>query len=66
MVPAVDRIGQEMGLKRDEHGFLTDEQPRADLLAAGCAKRPEDVASCVRDATGTALKALQSCVRAKS
>jgi quinone-modifying oxidoreductase subunit QmoA len=59
---AADRIGPDVVLQKDEHGFLTVEQPWAGLLAAGCAKRPEDVASCVRDATGTALKALQSCV----
>ena len=64
MVPATaaDRVGASVGLQRDEHGFVTDEQPLSGLLAVGCAKRPEDVASCVRDATGTALKALQSCV----
>ena len=50
-------------LVRDEHGFLVAEQSQPGLLAAGCAKRPVDVASCVRDATGTALKALQNCVR---
>jgi quinone-modifying oxidoreductase subunit QmoA len=50
------------GLQRDEHGFLTNDQPLPGLLGAGCAKRPVDVASCVRDATGVALKALQSCV----
>ena len=49
-------------LQRDEHGFLTGDQPLAGLLGAGCAKRPVDVAASVRDATGTALKALQSCV----
>lgn len=50
------------GLQRDEHGFLTGDQPLAGMLAAGCAKRPVDVATSVRDATGVALKALQSCV----
>ncbi len=49
-------------LQRDEHGFLTNDQPLAGMLGAGCAKRPVDVAACVRDATGTALKALQICV----
>ena len=49
------------GLQRDEHGFLTNDQPLAGMLAAGCAKRPVDVAASVRDATGTALKALQIC-----
>jgi quinone-modifying oxidoreductase subunit QmoA len=50
------------GLRRDESGFLTSDQPVAGLLGAGCAKRPTDVAACVRDATGAALKALKSCV----
>ena len=49
------------GLQRDEHGFLTSEQPLAGMVGAGCAKRPVDVAACVRDATGAALRALQSC-----
>ncbi|OHB72525.1 MAG: heterodisulfide reductase subunit A, partial [Planctomycetes bacterium RBG_13_63_9] len=53
---------QDGGLQKDEHGFLTNDQPLAGLMGAGCAKRPVDVAMCVRDATGTALKALQSCV----
>ncbi len=50
------------GLVRDEHGFLTNEQSMPGMFAAGCAKRPVDVAACVRDATGTAMNALQSCV----
>jgi quinone-modifying oxidoreductase subunit QmoA len=49
-------------LQRDAHGFLTDEQQQPAWLAAGCAKRPLDVAACVRDATGVALRALQQCM----
>ena len=60
-VDAAVRIELSEGLQRDEHGFLTDEQPLAGLIAAGCAKRPVDVASSVRDATCAALKALQCC-----
>ncbi len=56
------RVEVDGGLQKDEHGFLTSDQPLAGLLAAGCAKRPVDVAWCVRDATGVALKALQNCV----
>jgi quinone-modifying oxidoreductase subunit QmoA len=57
-------IGGEIasGLKRDEHGFLIPEQDHPGLLTAGCAKRPIDVAACVRDATGAAIKALQNCL----
>ena len=64
MVPVVPnvQVGVDGGLKKDEHGFLTAEQSSRGLLAAGCAKRPVDVAACVRDATGVALKALQCCV----
>ena len=58
---AETRIELDQGLERDEHGFLTGDQPLPGMLAAGCAKRPVDVAVCVRDATGAALKALQSC-----
>jgi heterodisulfide reductase subunit A-like polyferredoxin len=56
------RLDLDGDLQRDEHGFLTGEQTLAGFMGAGCAKRPVDVAASVRDATGTALKALQSCV----
>jgi len=56
------RIELNGGLRKDQHGFLTSDQPLAGFFAAGCAKRPVDVAACVRDATGAALKALQTCV----
>jgi quinone-modifying oxidoreductase subunit QmoA len=64
IVPTEAPVSLEIGaeLQRDQHGFLTNDQPLAGLLAAGCAKRPVEVAACVRDATGTALKALQTCV----
>ncbi|NQU25656.1 MAG: CoB--CoM heterodisulfide reductase iron-sulfur subunit A family protein [Candidatus Nealsonbacteria bacterium] len=64
LVPAEAAVRIESGgnLQRDEHGFITNDQPQGGLLGAGCAKRPVEVSSCVRDATGAALKALQSCV----
>jgi quinone-modifying oxidoreductase subunit QmoA len=64
VVPAEAPMSVELdgGLVRDEHGFLTSEQAHPGLLAVGCAKRPVDVATSVRDATGAALKALQACV----
>jgi quinone-modifying oxidoreductase subunit QmoA len=58
---AATQVEVDGGLQRDEHGFLTGDQPLAGMLGAGCAKRPVDVAACVRDATGAALKALQCC-----
>jgi len=51
----------EGGFRTDEHGFLTREQAQDGVLAAGCAARPTDVATCVRDATGAVMKALPFC-----
>jgi quinone-modifying oxidoreductase subunit QmoA len=63
LVPAGTRgVQVDGGLQADEHGFLLGEQSHGGLLAAGCAKRPADVAACVRDATGVAMKALHCCV----
>ncbi len=42
---------------RDEDGFALDDHA-ARVFAAGVARRPEDVAASVRDATGAAAKAL--------
>jgi quinone-modifying oxidoreductase subunit QmoA len=59
MVPAgVGDTDIEGGVELDEHGFLALTQPMDGMLAAGVAKRPIDVATCNRDATGVALKAL--------
>ena len=53
--------GAAGGLSTDEHGFLTRAQPSEGVLVAGCAARPTDVATCVRDATGAVMNALQFC-----
>ncbi|HEU4382162.1 MAG TPA: FAD-dependent oxidoreductase [Anaeromyxobacteraceae bacterium] len=56
MVPA--RNGEvPLPLGRDGDGFVGDDRA-ARLFAAGVARRPEDVAASVRDATGAAAKAL--------
>jgi quinone-modifying oxidoreductase subunit QmoA len=62
LVPANGKAVQLEGdLERDEHGFLTIEQPMGGMFAAGCAKRPTDVATSVRDATGAVARALHFC-----
>jgi len=62
LVPADGSAVQvDGGLEKDEHGFLTIEQPMGGMFAAGCAKRPTDVATSVRDATGAVAKALHFC-----
>ena len=50
-------------VKKDDDGFGLD-NPAAGLFVAGVARRPEDVAASVRDATGTAAKAIASGRRA--
>ena len=47
------------GIATDRHGFLAAEQPQEAIFAAGCTKRPADVATSVRDATSVAMKALK-------
>ncbi|RLI84967.1 MAG: heterodisulfide reductase subunit A, partial [Archaeoglobales archaeon] len=42
--------------EKDEYGFV---KSKDGIIAAGCAKKPLDVASCVEDATGAVLKAIQ-------
>jgi quinone-modifying oxidoreductase subunit QmoA len=64
MVPALGKDPASLSgvLSRDPQGFLSGTQPLPGHFAAGCARRPMDVASSVRDATSAALKALQTCV----
>ncbi|HYQ81982.1 MAG TPA: heterodisulfide reductase subunit A, partial [Anaeromyxobacteraceae bacterium] len=54
MVPA---NGVPVPVARDADGFACDDRA-ARVFAAGVARRPEDVAASVRDATGVAAKAL--------
>jgi quinone-modifying oxidoreductase subunit QmoA len=45
----------------DDYGFIASTPPG--IYAAGCSRRPADVTTSVQDATGAALKAIQSIVR---
>ncbi len=63
MVPQGLTASLPGALAKDEYGFLLAEQPVEGIFAAGVAKRPVDVASSNRDATGTALKAIQKLAR---
>ena len=47
----------------DEFGFLVSNLSKTGIYAAGCARKPIDVAGAVQDATGVALKAIQSTLR---
>lgn len=48
------------GAAHDEFGFLVSDPDATGVVAAGCAGKPVEVAQCVQDATGAALKAIQS------
>lgn len=53
------------GKALDDSGFiLPDELPKG-IYATGCCKKPIDVSMSVKDATGTALRAIQSVVKMK-
>ncbi len=45
-------------LPKDEFGFISNSNHA--IYAAGCAKRPSDVAAAIRDGTGAAMKAFQA------
>jgi quinone-modifying oxidoreductase subunit QmoA len=44
---------------KDDYGFIMEESLPPGIIAAACSKRPMDVSSSLRDATGAALRALQ-------
>ena len=50
--------GLPLSLHLDEFGFAGNGKPG--VYAAGCVKRPAEVAASIRDATGAALKAMQN------
>ncbi|MEK9149110.1 MAG: CoB--CoM heterodisulfide reductase iron-sulfur subunit A family protein [Candidatus Desantisbacteria bacterium] len=51
-----------LNVNRDKNGFIIFEQGNG-IYSAGVAKKPQDVSSSVQEATGAALKAIQSLVR---
>jgi len=62
MVPSTAAERLSMDIAYDEFGFVVSDGSQKGVYAAGCAKRPVDVASSLQDATGAALKAIQ-CLR---
>jgi quinone-modifying oxidoreductase subunit QmoA len=47
----------------NEEGFVVADLEKGGIFAAGCAKKPADVMASAQNATGTALKAIQTLVR---
>ncbi len=62
MEPSTATERLPMDVAYDEFGFVVSDGSQKGIYAAGCAKRPVDVASSLQDATGAALKAIQ-CLR---
>jgi quinone-modifying oxidoreductase subunit QmoA len=63
IVPSAVAAKPPPGVIYDDYGFVASSQ--AGIYAAGCCRRPTDVGTSVRDATGAGLKAIQSVVRGK-
>ena len=53
-------------LTSDDTGFLPGDRQVPGIYTTGCCKKPMDVSMSVKDATGTALKAIQSVVKTRS
>jgi quinone-modifying oxidoreductase subunit QmoA len=62
MEPSTAAERLPMDVAYDEFGFVISDGSQKGIYAAGCAKRPVDVACSLQDATGAALKAIQ-CLR---
>jgi quinone-modifying oxidoreductase, subunit QmoA len=62
MMPSAARDNMPLYTRKDEDGFLLDD-PGARITVAGVARRPEDVAASVRDATGAAARAIAAAAR---
>ncbi|MFQ5903475.1 MAG: heterodisulfide reductase subunit A, partial [Candidatus Binatia bacterium] len=63
MVPTTAESKIPVDVNYGESGFIASDLFEIGMQAAGCVKKPLDVASSVQDATGAALKAIQSVMR---
>jgi quinone-modifying oxidoreductase subunit QmoA len=58
---ATDKLPSD--LKYNEDGFIINDFEKGGMFAAGCANKPADVVSSNQNATGMALKAIQTLVK---
>jgi quinone-modifying oxidoreductase subunit QmoA len=63
MQPTTATAKPSAALDYDESGFIINDFEKGGMFAAGCANKPADVISCNQNATGMALKAIQTLVR---
>jgi quinone-modifying oxidoreductase subunit QmoA len=60
LVPSITDTKIAADITYDDYGFIASQPPG--IYAAGSSKRPANVSNSVMDATGAALKAIQSIV----
>ena len=63
MQPTAANVKLPADLKYTEDGFIINDFEKGGMFAAGCANKPADVVSCNQNATGMALKAIQTLKR---
>jgi quinone-modifying oxidoreductase subunit QmoA len=60
MVPAASELRLPPEVKLNENGFVIPDKNQQGIYVVGCSKNPVDVAKSVQEATGVALKAIQT------
>jgi len=63
MQPTAANTKLPADLKYTEDGFIVNDFTKGGMFAAGCANKPADVVSSNQNATGMALKAIQTLVK---
>jgi quinone-modifying oxidoreductase subunit QmoA len=63
MQPTAANAKLPADLKVNEDGFIINDFEKGGMFAAGCANKPADVISSNQNATGMALKAIQTLVK---
>ena len=63
MQPTAANIALPADLTFNSDGFMINDFAKGGMFAAGCAAKPADVVSSNQNATGMALKAIQTLVR---
>ncbi|MBW2450714.1 MAG: CoB--CoM heterodisulfide reductase iron-sulfur subunit A family protein [Deltaproteobacteria bacterium] len=63
MQPTTSTVKLPADLKYNEDGFIINDFETGGMFATGCANKPSDVVSANQNATGMALKAIQTLVR---
>ena len=63
MVPSTMANKLPVDLSINEEGFIVNDYEKGGMFAVGCATKPSDVVSSNQNATGMALKAIQTLVR---